>query len=321
MFMPIAAAKSSNMTHSTKDKKHISLVSLLSSYNTIFFETLAGNNGDRLIQEGATLLLDESGCQLADSPDAADMIFINGGGAMNDMWQGGLEKLQYYASKYPRTPIVVGPSSFYLQTSTLDDILGKRVASTTIFCRDQKSMEILESEGSSNETILFGERDLAFNIDFSHLLTKYNGTGHARDKLLIAMRVDRESNSETPLQKLRAPWLPPSIRRPLARLKSRLIANASGSVLESAIVEFTSSEEIGENLSRYYCDVSTSMSFEDFVHTVASARAVITDRLHVAILSHISKTKCLLLPGAYHKNQSVFEYSLASSKYVKFRSI
>jgi len=65
-------------------------------------------------------------------------------------------------------------------------------------------------------------------------------------------------------------------------------------------------------------DISKEGSLGDFVSTVANARRVHTDRLHVAILAHILGREATLYDSFYHKSRGVFEYSLRQNPRIKF---
>jgi exopolysaccharide biosynthesis predicted pyruvyltransferase EpsI len=56
-------------------------------------------------------------------------------------------------------------------------------------------------------------------------------------------------------------------------------------------------------------DISKKGQLRDFVSTVANARRIFTDRLHVAILAHILGKEATLYDNRYHKNRGVYEYS------------
>ena len=65
-------------------------------------------------------------------------------------------------------------------------------------------------------------------------------------------------------------------------------------------------------------DISKKGNLGDFVSTVANARQVHTDRLHVAIAAHILRKEAMLYPNRYHKNRGVYEYSLAGDPEIWF---
>lgn len=51
-------------------------------------------------------------------------------------------------------------------------------------------------------------------------------------------------------------------------------------------------------------------SFDGWIALHARARSIVTDRLHSAIVGAILGKPTTLLPGSYHKNRSIWEYSL-----------
>lgn len=61
----------------------------------------------------------------------------------------------------------------------------------------------------------------------------------------------------------------------------------------------------------WFDPVSSSSSFEEWVGHHARAGAVVTNRLHSAVVSTILVKPTVLLPNSYHKNRSVYEFSLA----------
>jgi exopolysaccharide biosynthesis predicted pyruvyltransferase EpsI len=65
-------------------------------------------------------------------------------------------------------------------------------------------------------------------------------------------------------------------------------------------------------------DANLLPDFKSFVDIVANACKVYTDRLHVSILAAILNKETYLLPTIYHKNKSVYEFSLKHFRNVKF---
>jgi exopolysaccharide biosynthesis predicted pyruvyltransferase EpsI len=53
-----------------------------------------------------------------------------------------------------------------------------------------------------------------------------------------------------------------------------------------------------------------------FLHTISSAKSIITDRLHVGIAASLMNIPCEILDNSYGKNREVYKFSLAS-KYPK----
>lgn len=59
-------------------------------------------------------------------------------------------------------------------------------------------------------------------------------------------------------------------------------------------------------------------TFSCFVNTIANARQVYTDRIHVAVFSTILGNETFLYPNSYYKNKGMYEFSLINFKNVHF---
>lgn len=68
--------------------------------------------------------------------------------------------------------------------------------------------------------------------------------------------------------------------------------------------------EIWPKASVRFGDVNLVPNLRTFIEVVARASKVFTDRLHVSILSSILGKETYLLPNSYHKNRSVYDFSL-----------
>jgi exopolysaccharide biosynthesis predicted pyruvyltransferase EpsI len=66
-----------------------------------------------------------------------------------------------------------------------------------------------------------------------------------------------------------------------------------------------------KQLRLWFDPVPSSQSFDEWIQHHACVGEVITNRLHSAIVSTILGKDTTLLPNSYHKNRSVYEFSLA----------
>ena len=87
---------------------------------------------------------------------------------------------------------------------------------------------------------------------------------------------------------------------------------------ESLIPDETRRDVVEASEAPRVGDISKTGSLRDFVSAVANARTIHTDRLHVAILSHILGREATLYDGLYHKSRGVYEYSLRLDPKIKF---
>src|SRR5436853_308259 len=60
----------------------------------VYFEPLFGNHGDKLIEVGSSLFLQRMAVHWVRNPATADIIVINGGAAMTDIWGSGFSTLE-----------------------------------------------------------------------------------------------------------------------------------------------------------------------------------------------------------------------------------
>jgi exopolysaccharide biosynthesis predicted pyruvyltransferase EpsI len=87
---------------------------------------------------------------------------------------------------------------------------------------------------------------------------------------------------------------------------------------ESRITSKLREEVLATSESPRVGDVSKEGSLRIFVSTVANAMRVHTDRLHVAILSHVLGREATLYDSFYHKSRGVYEYSLMQNPMINF---
>jgi exopolysaccharide biosynthesis predicted pyruvyltransferase EpsI len=87
---------------------------------------------------------------------------------------------------------------------------------------------------------------------------------------------------------------------------------------ETIIPRETKREIIEQTQNPMVDDISKKGLLRDFVSTVANARRIHTDRLHVAILAHILGKEATLYDNRYHKNRGVYEYSMRHNPMIRF---
>lgn len=291
----------------TRDSAFLNCLSM--NYNKkVYFEPLRGNNGDALILKGAKRVLRKARCTLVEHPESAQLILINGGGAVSDVWGGATVRvIEDYRRRFPNLPIVVGPSTYRFQGIDFAKVLEIIKSPLTLFARERISAQLLGEINLPTHVAVRISQDFAFELQDSDFIKDLLDKCQ-ENHVLIAMRKDREGSAGI-LAKTRGTRLPQRIRRPLSRIRDRLIALRSQNVIEEIIKE----ERIPKNTRRIYRDVSVSVSFEDFIASICDAALIITDRLHVGILGHMLKKRVVLRGGGYHKIKGVYELSMSGS--------
>jgi len=276
-----------------------------------FFEPLGGNNGDELIRMGAEHLMHKLSTRRVQSPGDAELIVINGGGGMNDIWQRGLDDFQRLRSNHPDTEIVIGPSSFYFEKTDFASLINAGRAPITIFCRERASEALLRDILPPGIVDTRLSHDIAFELLDSDWLGSVPRPASG-SHVLITLREDREAMVGSRGVGIAA-RLPTPVRVPLKKLHALLKRRSSGSGVSRLVA---SRGDFG-SLPVINADISTSVSFDRFVELIGSAALIVTDRLHVSILGCLLGRPVTLLPGAYHKIRGVYEFSMADAPHVE----
>jgi exopolysaccharide biosynthesis predicted pyruvyltransferase EpsI len=286
----------------------------------VYFDLLKGNNGDILIELGSRHALERFGITTVDSPRQADLIFINGGGAMTRDWLVGFAALEKYNQSFPDIPLLVFPSTFDINEVDFAHMFTKRRSPAWLYAREKFSLDCLKKVSFPCEVRLGLDHDMAFNLRNTPLLTKLRRTAK-ESHILIVERGDREASTEyseaalaprcigTILKK----GVPPIVKAPFKRWIIRNRASNTSFVrntIERLLAEHPHLDEealFAGNISR-----KDAFSFNLFCRAVADARLVVTTRLHVAILAAMLGKRTYIQPGrpGYPKLQEVYNFSL-----------
>jgi exopolysaccharide biosynthesis predicted pyruvyltransferase EpsI len=209
-----------------------------------------------------------------------DVILIHGGGNMNDLWHG-IRLLKSVIQNNPLNVLIVGPQTYWFNETYFPALFMKAKQDICLFCREKHSYQLLKSLRLPKNVQVLLSNDTSFYLskkDFHVRKGYYN---------LICLRTDKESA--------------------LFQKKEAITKFFEGLTLESA-----------PKTKIIIGDLSLLPSFRDFISIIEISKKVYTDRLHVAIPAAILGKKTVLYPNSYHKNRSVYEYSLSRYSNVKF---
>src|SRR5262245_34253427 len=109
----------------------------------VFFDPLFGNNGDRLITAGSEHALRAWQVRRASRPEDADVIVVNGGGGMLDLYPVPVAAVHRYLVEFPRTPLIVLPQSYDFKAVDFAGLFAGRRAPVTLFARERYSRAFL----------------------------------------------------------------------------------------------------------------------------------------------------------------------------------
>lgn len=261
-----------------------------------------GNNGDRLISLGLQHVLDQTSVDQVDSEDDAEVLLLRGSGSLNDVYPDAVAHLINWRQSHPRLPLIVAPSTFYLQSGTrFFQFLEASDAPVWLFARDRTSYVLLSGRPLPQHVHVNISRDCALELVGSPALESWLSL-RADEHRLIALRKDKEGEVPS-LGRIHGRWLPRIIRTPLFKLRDRIVANR--------LSDCWAQSGMSEGRLEIVRDVSVSVSFEEFISAIARSNSILTNRLHVAILGYMLGKRTTLREGSYHKNRSVYEYSLS----------
>jgi exopolysaccharide biosynthesis predicted pyruvyltransferase EpsI len=294
------------------------------------FVSLPGNNGDRLIEIAGRAALSECGLVTARRPESAAVIVVNGGGAMAAGFRG-LEALAALARRFPRTPLVVLPSLFDVLAPSFHDALQAHRAPVLLFAREEASLQALVAAGIEKVAEVGVDHDMAFSLRDSDFLRTLR-TSTAASHLLVVERTDREEFTGrrdvlTALEREQPAWVRAAFPAPLRRgvreglavLRRRAfrmgaLRDESTPFARAARALVSKDMPALAHLPVLAADISqTSLcGFDTFCRLIAESAAVVTTRLHVAVLAALLDKQVYIAPGPGPKLRAVYEYSMAA---------
>ncbi|MEN0021399.1 MAG: polysaccharide pyruvyl transferase family protein, partial [Planctomycetota bacterium] len=273
-----------------------------------FFEPLGGNNGDNLIEMGSEHLLEKIGTNRVKTPGEAELLLINGGFAISDIWKAGIEHLSALRREHPDTPMVIAPCSVWFDKTDFAAVLAQGRAPVTIYCREHYSEKILRDVLPADAAEISTSDDLAFELTGSKFLDEQIAD-RREEHVVYCMRTDKEGTTAGGTAEAAAGLamkLPAFIRKPLKAVRQKMV-NARGG---SDLADILAAEGISQDIEVIRGDLSTAVDFDEFLRLLRRARLVISDRLHVGIFAYLIGKPVVMMPGRNHKIRGIVEYSM-----------
>lgn len=225
--------------------------------------------------------------ELARTLKPQDIIFIQGGGTLSDLYPEHELPRQLLLKKLKDCPckIIQFPVSFYyenIESFRKIKSIYNEAKNLTVFVRESKSYNILKRE---LEIPVHHIPDIVLSQDESSLTNR-------GDDVLIMFRSDVECVLPKPLAH--------SIKEHFAKNNNILITD---NYVEDYVLTFESNRE---NL--------LSKKFDEF----RAAKLIITDRLHGMIFAYVTKTPAVVFDNSYGKVKYSYEDWLSDSNYIKY---
>lgn len=209
-----------------------------------------------------------------------DIITINGGGNMDELYPSLENARQYVIQSFPKNKIISFPQTIHY-TESKKGIkwvrscrkIYKSHPYLTIFAREQNSYNIMKNS--------FPETRIGLCPDIVMSLNKER-KGIARNKVMCCFRNDLEQN--------------------ISIQKRKVIIERVRTEWQNVILKDTVDLPIESCLEEKYSD-----TLEAFWKEINSCRLVITDRLHCMIFCAITGTPCVALDCSNHKISAVYD--------------
>lgn len=300
----------------------------------VFFEPLHGNNGDKLIEMGSREMLRKIKANLVSKPQQAEVILLNGGAGMTDIWLHGFNTLKSYNRLYPEIPLIILPSSFLFTETDFASLFSDRIAPAFVYSREHYSLNTLKDLVFPSDVRLGIDHDMAFHLqDSSYLKNLQSKT--VQKHILIVERNDPESTTalyEAPSQPIltKSRYIPKSVKRPISKFlltplkhmalsKSLSEQQVNNVFTQECLKQIFQDYPTLKNLPVFAADISNPelCSFHTFSKLIAEAAVVVATRLHVGILAAMLNKPTYIKSGSYHKIRGIFEYSLVDKENIR----
>jgi exopolysaccharide biosynthesis predicted pyruvyltransferase EpsI len=299
----------------------------------VYFDAGFGNSGDQLIHVGTHEAMRQAGVLHTNKPKGASAITLTGGAGLTPMWKFGFDLCRKYSEQFPGTPLLVMPSSVLFEPPEFADLFKARNAPVTIYARERYSLELLREVKFPCEARLGLDHDAAFMLAGTPFMAQLLGR-RAERHLLCVERNDYESVSgalgeakrSTGARSLVPEWFKRPIRKkildPIRNIPKRKVMRGKvplSPMMREIVARVYDELPATKNLPVYSGDISLLQfhTFEEFGTLIAQSAAVVTTRLHVAILACMLGKPTYLRPGTFHKIKGIYDFSMATKPQVR----
>lgn len=268
-----------------------------------------GNPGDRLIQNGTSLLLADMGILTVPDINEADFLLYAGG--CPSLWRVVLDNIEKDLKNYPDKKLIIGPATFEFGQDDWASLLNHYAGQIAgLFARDKRSFENLRSIQWPANIHIGLSHDPALYLLNSEWLS-HQASLASEEHILIAFRRDHETGIGV-CERFIAPYLgrlnkrwPHKVvrweRKSNCRKRIAMIRKKS-KVFPVPVL----SVELGRQ------------SDETYYRLIGAAAQIHTDRLHVMLLGAMLGKKVFAYSTQYDKLENVYSQSLRGWADVSF---
>ncbi|MEO0483445.1 MAG: polysaccharide pyruvyl transferase family protein [Planctomycetota bacterium] len=291
------------------------------------YEPLSGNHGDHLIRLGAEEAMRRAGVNFSVDEPNPEVVIVTGGAGMTDIWKIGLERLGELSRAFPEAPLIVMPQTFnYADKAWVGGMLSDRRTPATLFARDVKSQELLESTPWGDaEVRIERDHDMAFTLDDSEWMARQRAACQSKH-LLVVERTDAEQASSVgeSIRAIGPSWtrvIPAALKMPAKRWIARRRAaetNPSGelAVWSQRVMPGRHPECAGQPMVALDVSHPAYLTFDQFTKLICEASVIVTTRMHVGIFGALLGKPVYLRDAKFGKIRGVYEQSMADTAHV-----
>ena len=217
------------------------------------------------------------------------LILINGGGFLGQLWPGEEKRFLATIAAFNRNPVIVFPQTVYFDLDTEE---GQRCfeasravyaahPNLTMFLRERYSRDFMREHMPEVHVELVPDMVMGLEMPVGPV---------RREGLLICLRRDKEKT--------------------LPEAQRERIIGIAGARFDKVVSTDT---VVAGNVALNQRETRVKKKLEEF----ASARMVITDRLHGMVFAAITQTPCIVLDSLSHKLKGCYEW-LSGLDYIRF---
>jgi exopolysaccharide biosynthesis predicted pyruvyltransferase EpsI len=207
------------------------------------------------------------------------LVLVHGSGTLSDITPTKLIAFKAILKIFTKVPIATGPQSYWFPYTDFKLLLSQPAQPIFLFTRERYSYTILRNIFKDVPNVY-----VMLSPDTAFYISREDFNEVKGSHILIGLRNDKES------------VVPYEYKRKI--IEHALQHRGSKSIIVA--------------------DVGKADSFSTYLKLITNAEAIVTDRLHVAILGAILEKKVFLIGNIYHKNRGVYEYSLSSYSNVRY---
>lgn len=219
-------------------------------------------------------------------------IFINAGGFLGTIWMNEEEAVRKILQLFPNNPIVVMPQtityssdSYGIEQWNISKSIYNNCKDISLFVRDARSVEAAEQLAGKEHVYLVPDMVIGY-------LPTFPIKKHQKNQCLLCLRKDKEKV----LDDVQDTY----IHNLLTTLYPDMEIQYTDTVIKNSISKGQRKEAVQRKLAQF-----------------ASARLIITDRLHGMLFAAIAGTPCVVMNNANKKVEGVYQW-IKDLDYISF---